>query len=129
MYGDKSINFCFSHFNCVITNNLEQIERNHIFICGNNLYSGFDSNLRHWRYLNGMIQKDRISRTLIKFYKIFQNRHSPISFTEVCDRYILAHSETIEGEKQLADRINEIKIEYQDLGEEQFISKYGTKLD
>jgi len=74
-------------------------------------------------------QKEPIARTLIKFYEIFQNRHSPISFTEVCDRYILAHSEIIESEKQLADRINEIQMEYQDWGEEQFMSKYGTKLD
>jgi len=74
-------------------------------------------------------QKERISRTLIKFYKIFQNSHSPISFKEVFDRYILAHSEIIESEKQLAEEIKEIQIEIQDLGEELFMSKYGTKLD
>ena len=79
--------------------------------------------------MEGQFQKERIARTLIKFYEIFQNTHSPISFKEVCDRYILAHSEIIESEKQLADGIKEIKIEYQDLGEEQFMSKYGTKLD
>jgi len=78
--------------------------------------------------LEGQFQKERITRTLIKFYEIFENRHSPISFTEVCDRYILTHSEIIEREKQLADRINEIQIEYRDLGEGQFMSKYGTKL-
>jgi len=78
---------------------------------------------------NKLFQKERIARTLIRFYKIFQNRPSPISFTEVCDRYILAHSEIIQSEKQLADRINEIQIEYQDWDEEQFMSKYGTELD
>jgi len=74
-------------------------------------------------------QKEPVARTLIRLYEIFQNRHSPISFTEVCDRYILAHSEIIESEKQLAERINEIQIEYQDWGEKQFMSKYGTKSD
>jgi hypothetical protein len=74
-------------------------------------------------------QKELVARTLIRIYKIFQNRQSPISFKEVCDRYILAHSEIIESEKLLGDRINEIQIEYQDWGEEQFMSKYGPKLD
>ncbi len=79
--------------------------------------------------MEGLFQKERIAKTLIKFYEIFENIHSPISFKEVCDRYILAHSEMIESKKQLEDGIKEIQIEYQDLGEEQFISKYGTKLD
>ena len=76
-----------------------------------------------------LFQKEKIARTLIRFYEIFQDRHSPISFTEVCDRYILAHSEIIESEKQLGNRINEIQTEYQDWDEEQFMSKYGTKLN
>jgi len=74
-----------------------------------------------------MFQKERISRTLIRLYEIFQSRSSPISFKEVFDRYILAHSEVIEREKKLFDKINEIQIEYRELGEEQFMSKYGTK--
>jgi len=74
-----------------------------------------------------MFQKEEISRTLIRLYQIYQDRSSPKSFKEVCDRYILANSEIIEREKQLLDRINEIQIEYQDLGEEQFMSKYDTK--
>ncbi len=79
--------------------------------------------------MEGEFQKERIVRTLIKFYEIFEKRHSPISFKEVCDRYILAHSEMIESEKQLADRINEIQTEYQELGKEKFMAKYDTKLD
>jgi len=74
-----------------------------------------------------MFQKEEISRTLIRLYQIYQDRSSPKSFKEVCDRYILANSEIIEREKQLLDKINEIQIEYQDLGEEQFMSKYDTK--
>ena len=74
-----------------------------------------------------MFQKEGISRTLIRLYEIYQKRSSPKSFKEVCDRYILANSEVIEREKKLGDRINEIKIEYQELGGEQFMSKYGTK--
>ena len=74
-----------------------------------------------------MFQKEEISRTLIRLYQIYQDRSSPKSFKEVCDSYILANSEIIEREKQLLDRINEIQIEYQDLGEEQFMSKYDTK--
>jgi len=74
-----------------------------------------------------MFQKERIARTMIRLYEIFQNRSSHKSFKEVCDRYILANIEVFEREKQLFDRINEIQIEYQDLGEEQFISKYDTK--
>ncbi len=74
-----------------------------------------------------MFQKEEISRTLIRLYQIYQDRSSPKSFKEVCDLYILANSEIIEREKQLLDRINEIQIEYQDLGEEQFMSKYDTK--
>jgi len=71
-----------------------------------------------------MFQKERISRTLIRLYQIYQDRSKPKSFKDVCDRYILANSEVIEREKQLFDRINEIQVEYQDLGEEQFMSKY-----
>ena len=74
-----------------------------------------------------MFQKERIAWTLIKFYDIWQSDSSSISFKQVCDKYALANSEVIEREKQLADRINEIQIEYQDLGEEQFMAKYGTK--
>jgi len=74
-----------------------------------------------------MFQKEEISRTLIRLYQIYQDRSSPKSFKEVCDQYILANSEIIEREKQLLDRINEIQIEYQDLGEEQFMSKYPRK--
>ena len=72
-----------------------------------------------------MFQKERIARTMIRLYEIFQNRSSHKSFREVCDRYILANSEVIEREKQLADRISEIQNEYQDLGEEQFMAKYA----
>jgi len=39
----------------------------------------------------------------------------------------LANIEVFEGEKQLFDRINEIQMEYQDWGAEQFMSKYDTK--
>jgi len=77
--------------------------------------------------LEELFQKERISRTLIRLYEIYQDRSSPKSFKEVCDRYILANSEIIEREKQLLDRINEIQIEYQDLGAEQFMSKFNTK--
>ena len=72
-----------------------------------------------------MFQKDRIAKNLIKFYNIFQSNSSSISFKQVCDKYALANLEVIEREKQLADRIREINIEYQDLGEEQFMSKYA----
>ncbi len=48
-----------------------------------------------------------------------------MSFKQVCDKYALANSEVIEREKQLAYRIREIQIEYQDLGEAQFMSKYA----
>ena len=70
-------------------------------------------------------QKETIARNLIKFYKIFQSDSSSISFKQVCDKYALANSEVIEREQQLAERISEINIEYQDLGEEQFMSKYA----
>jgi len=72
-----------------------------------------------------MLQKERIARTLIKFYDIWQNNSSSVSFKQVCDKYALANSEVIEREKQLADRISEIQNEYQDLGEEQFMAKYA----
>jgi len=72
-----------------------------------------------------MFQKERIARTMIRLYEIFQNRSSNKSFKEVCDRYILANIEVFEREKQLFDRINEIQNEYQDLGEEQFMAKYA----
>ena len=72
-----------------------------------------------------MFQKDRIARNLIKFYKIFQKNSSPISFKQVCDQYLRANFEVIEREKQLADRVNEIEIEYQDLGEQEFMSRYA----
>ena len=72
-----------------------------------------------------MFQKERIARTLIKFYDIWQSDSSSISFNQVCDKYALANSEVIEREKQLADRISEIQNEYQDLGEEQFMAKYA----
>ncbi len=72
-----------------------------------------------------MFQKERIARTLIKFYDIWQSDSSSISFKQVCDKYALANSEVIEREKQLADRISEIQNEYQDLGEEQFMAKYA----
>ncbi len=72
-----------------------------------------------------MFQKDRIARNLIKFYKIFQKQSSPVSFEQVCERYLRANLEVIEREKQLADRVNEIKIEFQDIGEQQFMSKYA----
>jgi len=72
-----------------------------------------------------MFQKDRIARNLIKFYHIFQSNSSSISFKQVCDKYALANSEVIEREKQLAYRIREIQIEYQDLGEQEFMSKYA----
>ncbi len=74
-----------------------------------------------------IFQKERISRTLIRLYQIYQDRSSAKSFKEVCDRYILANIEVFEREKQLFDRINEIQIEYQDLGAEQFMSKFNTK--
>jgi len=77
--------------------------------------------------LEEIFQKERISRTLIRLYQIYQDRSSAKSFKEVCDRYILANSEIIEREKQLFDRINEIQIEYQDWGAEQFMSKFNTK--
>ncbi len=72
-----------------------------------------------------MFQKETIARNIIKFYKIFQSDSSSFSFKQVCDKYALANSEVIEREKQLADRISEIQNEYQDLGEEQFMSKYA----
>ncbi len=72
-----------------------------------------------------MFQKETIARNIIKFYKIFQSDSSSFSFKQVCDKYALANSEVIEREKQLADRIREIQIEYQDLGEGQFMSKYA----
>jgi len=74
--------------------------------------------------LEAIFQKDRVARNLIKFYKIFQSNSSPISFIEVCEKYTLANAEVIEREKQLVDRINEIKSEYQNLGEQEFMSKY-----
>jgi hypothetical protein len=73
-----------------------------------------------------MFQKDRVARNLIKFYKIFQKQSSPVTFEQVCDRYLRANLEVIEREKQLADRVNEIQIEFQDMGEQQFMSKYAT---
>ena len=72
-----------------------------------------------------MFQKDRIARNLIKFYKIFQDNSTPISFIEVCEKYTSANSEVIEREKQLIDRINEIQTEFQQLGEPKFMSKYA----
>ena len=72
-----------------------------------------------------MFQKDMIARNLIKFYNIFQSNSSSISFKQVCDKYALANSEVIEREKQLAFRISEIQIEYEEMGEEQFMSKYA----
>lgn len=70
------------------------------------------------------MQKENLTRTLIRFYEIFQKNHSHISFTQMCDRYILAHFEVIEIEKQLGDKATEIQLDYQDWGEEQFTSKY-----
>ena len=84
-----------------------------------------ESNTKRYQ-LEAIFQKDRIARNLIKFYKIFQSNSSPIPFIEVCEKYSLANSEIIEREKQLIDRINEIKSEYQNLGEVQFMSKYAT---
>jgi hypothetical protein len=72
-----------------------------------------------------MFQKDRIARNLIKFYQIFQKNSSPTSFKQVCEQYLRANLEVIEREKQLADRVNEIQIEYQDLGEQEFLSRYA----
>jgi len=77
--------------------------------------------------LEEIFQKERISRTLIRLYQIYQDRSSAKSFKEVCDRYILANIEVFEREKQLFDIINEIQMEYQDWGAEQFMSKYDTK--
>ncbi len=75
--------------------------------------------------MEGTFQKETIARNIIKFYEIFQNNSSSISFKQICDKYALANSEVIEREKQLADRISEIQNEYQDMGEEQFMSKYA----
>ena len=74
-----------------------------------------------------MFQKDRVARNLIKFYKLFQKQSSSVTFEQICDRYLRANLEVIEREKQLADRVNEIQIEFQDIGEQQFMSKYATK--
>jgi hypothetical protein len=41
----------------------------------------------------------------------------------------LANSEVIEREPKFVEKINEIQTEYQDLGDEKFMAKYGTKLD
>ena len=78
-----------------------------------------------WYHLEGIFQKETIARNIIKFYNIFQSNSSSMSFKQVCDKYALANSEVIEREKQLAYRIREIQIEYQDLGEAQFMSKYA----
>ena len=75
--------------------------------------------------MEAIFQKDRVARNLIKFYKIFQKQSSPVSFEQVCERYLRANLEVIEREKQLADRVNEIQIEFQDIGEQQFMSKYA----
>jgi len=75
--------------------------------------------------LEGIFQKETIARNIIKFYKIFQSDSSSFSFKQVCDKYALANSEVIEREKQLADRISEIQNEYEEMGEEQFMSKYA----
>ena len=73
-----------------------------------------------------MFQKDRVARNLIKFYKLFQKQSSHVTFEQICDRYLRANLEVIEREKQLADRVNEIQIEFQNIGEQQFMSKYDT---
>jgi hypothetical protein len=73
-----------------------------------------------------MFQKDRVARNLIKFYEIFQKQSTPETFEQICERYLRANLEVIEREKQLADRVNEIQIEFQDMGEQQFMSKYAT---
>ena len=71
-----------------------------------------------------MLQKDSIARTLVKFYELFRNKPSPLSFDQVCDQYLRANAEVIERERRLVDRVKEIQIEYQELGEGKFKSKY-----
>jgi len=74
-----------------------------------------------------MFQKDRLARTLMKFYTIFQKKPSPIPFNQVCAQYLRASAEVIERDKQLVDRVNEIQTEFQEMGEQLFRSKYDTK--